>query len=56
MMAIGSVRKAVAWVNKELGQDPLADKTKLINEASQKFDLTPIESEDLASEIKKDTR
>ncbi len=55
MMAIGSVRKAVLWVNEQIEQDPLADKKKLIDEASQQCDLSPAETQNLTNEIEKNT-
>ena len=40
-----SVQKALSWVAERLKQNPSANKAKLRDEASQKFDLNPRESD-----------
>jgi hypothetical protein len=40
-----SMEDAVRFLGTELKENPNADKTKLINEASQRFDLNPLQTE-----------
>lgn len=46
-----AIAKAVRYVGSELKENPSADKSKLINEAAQKFDLTPLQEEFLTNKI-----
>ncbi len=39
------IKKAVEWIEDRLRDDPRADRTKLIDEASREFDLTPLDEE-----------
>jgi len=60
MMEIGSLRKAVAWVTKQLEQHQSSDKEELIkkltDEASRECDLSPFETADLKREIMGNTQ
>ena len=42
-----SVRKAVQWISDELISDESKNKMELINQASLKFDLSPLETNQL---------
>ncbi|MDR3238151.1 MAG: hypothetical protein LBT84_06585 [Spirochaetia bacterium] len=46
-----SIKKAVEFIGLELKGNPQADKLKLINEASQKFDLNPLQAEFLTNKF-----
>jgi hypothetical protein len=35
----------VKWIDKQLLANPKTDRTKLIDEAGRRFDLTPLDSE-----------
>jgi len=39
------IKQAVKWIDERLHDDPKADHTRLIDEASRRFDLTPLDSE-----------
>ncbi|MBI2460199.1 MAG: hypothetical protein HYV61_01505 [Candidatus Rokubacteria bacterium] len=47
-----SVRKALKWVNEQLEENPKADRTRLIDEACRRFDLTPLDADFLYRNIK----
>ena len=40
-----AIRKAVKWISAELDQEPRKSLQKLVNEAVQRFDLSPKEAE-----------
>jgi hypothetical protein len=46
-MAAGEapVKQAVKWIDERLGADPGADRVKLVDEASKRFDLSPLDSD-----------
>jgi hypothetical protein len=46
-MAAGEapIKQAVKWIDDQLYDNPKADRTKLIDEASRLFDLTPLDAE-----------
>jgi hypothetical protein len=46
-MAAGEapIKQAVKWLEGQLVDDPKADRTKLIDEASRRFDLTPLDTD-----------
>jgi hypothetical protein len=46
-MAAGEapIKQAVTWIDDQLFDDPNADRTKLIDEASRRFDLSPLDAE-----------
>ncbi len=46
-----SLEDAIRFISSELKTDPKADKSKLIEEACQKFDLDPMKSEFLVSKF-----
>jgi hypothetical protein len=39
------IKQAVKWIDEQLEEDPKADRTRLIDEAGRRFDLTPLDSE-----------
>ena len=46
-MAAGEapVKQAVKWIDEQLGEDPRADRVKLVDEASRRFDLSPLDTD-----------
>lgn len=46
-----SISKAVQYVGMILKENPSADKAKLIDEAAQKFDLNPLQTDFLTNKI-----
>lgn len=39
------IKQAVQWIDEQLRDNPKADRTRLIDEAGRRFDLTPLDSE-----------
>lgn len=39
------IKQAVHWIDEQLRDNPKADRTRLIDEAGRRFDLTPLDSE-----------
>jgi len=52
-MAVGEapIKQAVKWIDDRLHDNPKADRTKLIDEAGRRFDLTPLDSEFLVRQL-----
>ena len=46
-MAMGEapIKQAVKWIEEQLQEDPKTDRLKLVDEASRRFDLTPLDSD-----------
>ena len=46
-MAAGEapVKQAVKWIDERLADDPGADRVKLVDEASRRFDLSPLDTD-----------
>jgi hypothetical protein len=46
-MAVGEARikQAVKWIDEKLAEQPDRDRTKLLDEAGRRFDLTPVEAD-----------
>jgi hypothetical protein len=46
-MAAGEapVKQAVTWIDEQLAADPKADRVKLVDEASRRFDLSPLDTD-----------
>ena len=46
-MAAGEsgLKQAIKWIDDKLASDPKADRLRLIDEASRKFDLTPLDGD-----------
>ena len=41
----GSVKQAVKWIDDQLHERPTADRTELVDEASRRFDLSPVDAD-----------
>ena len=39
------IKQAVAWIDERLREQPAADRVKLVDEASRRFDLTPLDAD-----------
>ena len=39
------IKEAVAWIEERLREQPAADRVKLVDEASRRFDLTPLDAD-----------
>ena len=52
-MSVGEapIKQAVKWIDDQLHDNPKADRTRLIDEASRRFDLTPLDTEFLARHL-----
>lgn len=46
-MATGEapIKQAVQWIDDQLRDNPTADRVKLVDEASMRFDLTPLDAD-----------
>ena len=46
-MSLGEapIKQAVKWIDEQLADRPDADRTKLIDEAGRRFDLTPLDED-----------
>jgi hypothetical protein len=45
------IKQAVKWIDEQLHDNSKADRTKLIDEAGRRFDLTPLDSEFLVRQL-----
>ena len=52
-MAAGEapVKQAVAWIDEQLRQHPGADRVKLVEQASRRFDLSPLDEDFLVRHL-----
>jgi len=50
-MGDAPIRLAVKWIDERLRDDPAADRTKLVDEASQRFDLSPLDADFLSRHL-----
>jgi len=52
-MSVGEapIRAAVKWIDEQLQTRPDADRLALVDEASRRFDLTPLDEDFLLREI-----
>ena len=39
------IRQAIAWMEEKLREQPNIDRVKLVDEASRRFDLTPLDAD-----------
>ena len=39
------IKQAIAWIDERLREQPAADRVKLVDEASRRFDLTPLDAD-----------
>lgn len=46
-MAVGEapIKQAIKWIDEQLRDNPAADRTRLVDEASRRFDLTPLDAD-----------
>ncbi len=46
-MSLGEapIKQAVKWIDDQLHDNPSADRVKLVDEASRRFDLTPLDED-----------
>lgn len=46
-MAAGEapIKQAIRWLDEQLREQPSADRLKLVDEASRRFDLTPLDAD-----------
>jgi len=46
-MAVGDapIKQAIKWIDEKLHEQPGANRVKLVNEASRRFDLTPLDED-----------
>jgi hypothetical protein len=40
-----SLRRALRWLDDRVKDEPKAERARLVNEAAQRFDLSPVEAE-----------
>jgi hypothetical protein len=52
-MAAGEspVKQAVAWIDEQLREHPGTDRVKLVEQASQRFDLSPLDADFLVRHL-----
>ena len=52
-MAAGEapIKQAVRWLDEQLRDNPAADRLKLVDEASRRFDLTPLDADFLLRQM-----
>ena len=52
-MAAGEapIKQAVTWIDEQLRDNPAADRLTLIDEASRRFDLTPLDADFLLRQL-----
>ncbi len=51
-----NIKRALTWVLDRLTDDPKANRSQLIDEASRQFDLTPLEADFLYRQLTEATR
>jgi len=39
------IKQAIQWIDEQLRENPKADRTRLVDEASRRFDLTPLDAD-----------
>jgi hypothetical protein len=50
------IKQAVKWIDDHLVDDPRADRVKLVDEASRRFDLGPVDAEFLFRHLAERTK
>ena len=50
-MGEAPIKAAVAWIDEQLHDRPDADRLKLVDEASRRFDLTPLDADFLVRHL-----
>jgi hypothetical protein len=51
MVGEAPIRSAVKWIDEQLREHPKVDRVKLVDEASRRFDLSPLDEEFLLRHI-----
>jgi hypothetical protein len=51
MVGEAPIRAAVKWIDEQLRDNPSVDRVKLVDEASRRFDLSPLDEEFLLRHI-----
>jgi len=46
-MSVGEapIKQAIKWIDEQLRDNPGADRTRLVDDASRRFDLTPLDAD-----------
>lgn len=39
------IKRAIKWIDEQLRENPTADRLRLVDEASRRFDLTPADAD-----------
>ena len=39
------IKQAIQWIDEQLRDNPKADRTKLVDEASRRYDLNPLDAD-----------
>jgi hypothetical protein len=50
------IKQAVEWIDDQLHDNPEADRMKLIDEASRRFDLSPLDTDFLTRHLAEQAR
>ena len=52
-MAVGEapIKQAIKWIDEQLQANPGANRTKLVDEAGRRFDLTPLDADFLVRHL-----
>ena len=45
MVGEAPIRQAVKWIDEQLQDNPKADRIRLVDEASRRFDLSPLDQD-----------
>ena len=45
------IKQAVKWIDDQLHDNPKADRTKLIDDAARRFDLSPLDTDFLSRHL-----
>ena len=45
------IKQAIMWIDEQLIEKPSADRMKLVDEASRRFDLTPLDEDFLLRHV-----
>jgi hypothetical protein len=54
-MAIGEapIKQAIKWIDEQIRNNPSADRMKLVDDASRRFDLSPLDTDFLFRHLAK---
>ena len=50
------IKQAVKWIDDQLAADPSANRVKLVDEASRRFDLSPLDADFLIRHLAERTK